>query len=62
MGNQLIDNFLAGTAAIAGKRAELILETVRDIGRPQQNIFGQLAGLLGREEELDTPEEVPTLE
>lgn len=61
-GKKIIDNLLAGTAAVKGRRAELVLETTKDIGRPQQNVFGQLAGMLGKSQELEQPEEVPSYE
>jgi len=62
-GMQLIDYLCAGSCAVGGSRAKVVLETTRDIGRPQTGLLGSLSGLFGgREQELEQPEEVPRFE
>lgn len=54
LGKPFMNNLLAGTMAVGGKRAKIVLETVKDIGRPQQNLFGQLGAMMGdKDEEYD---------
>lgn len=62
-GKQLIDYLLAGSCAVSANRAKIVMETTRDIGRPQTGMFGALGDLFRRkDEELDQPEEVPAFE
>jgi hypothetical protein len=49
-----IDNYLASTTSIKGKRAEKVLETVKDIGRPHQGLFGGLGQLFGNKDDQIT--------
>lgn len=62
-GNRLIDDICAASVAVGGKRAKLLVESVRDIGRPQTNLLGSLGALMsGKDQEMETPEEVPKYE
>jgi len=61
--HKAVIDLMAGTTAVGGERAKLILETVRDMTRPQTGIFGALGDLFRKkDEELDQPEEVPKFE
>lgn len=62
-GMQLIDYLCAGSCGVGANRAKIVMETTRDIGRPQTGMFGALGDLFRRkDEELDQPEEVPKFE
>ena len=62
-GMQLIDYLLAGSCGVGANRAKMVMETTRDIGRPQTGMFGALGDLFRRkDEELEQPEEVPAYE
>lgn len=62
-GMQLIDYLCAGSCGIAGHRAKIVMETTRDIGRPQTSLLGNLGALMaGKDQEMDQPEEVPKYE
>lgn len=62
-GMQLIDYLCAGSCGVSANRAKIVMETTRDIGRPQTGMFGALGDLFRRkDEELDQPEEVPKFE
>jgi len=55
-GKTFTDNLLAGTMAVSGKRAEKVLETVKDIGRPQSGLFGALGSLFENKDNIQTRE------
>ncbi|MFX0087783.1 MAG: hypothetical protein ACFFAU_19180 [Candidatus Hodarchaeota archaeon] len=62
-GKQLIDYLLAGSCGVGANRAKIVMETTRDIGRPQTGIFGALGELFRqKDQELEQPEEVPKFE
>jgi hypothetical protein len=50
-----MSNFLTLSVAVRGKsnRANVMLETIKDMGRPQQNPFGMLGSMLGDKSEKD---------
>lgn len=58
-----IMKLFSGTAGVAGKRAEKLLETVKDMSRPSGGLGAWFGNLMGnKDQELEQIEEVPKFE
>jgi len=51
-GTQMLNNLQSASAAVSGERAKMVLETVKDIGRPQ-GFLGNIMGAISKEEDKD---------
>jgi len=62
-GSEFVNDILSGSVGVGADRAKMVLETTRDIGRPQTGLFGGLGAMLfGKDQEMDQPEEIPAFE
>lgn len=58
MSHEMVRNLMNACVSVDAHRAKLIMETVKDMNRPQVDIMAGLGGVLGKDEDTEKEEEL----